>query len=1315
MRTFLIGLGGSGVEVVSRLKKLLAAKLDDVNGAQREALEKRFGDVSCVIMDTDQRVIPACTELGIDPIILSSRGTVGSYLNALESEDHDVFDWCPSTDEEGPFFGEPLQNGASQCRMKSRLCLSVFLKDELNELAQLFDHVQSVHGELNKRNLRFMIISSIAGGTGSGTFIQVALYIKNYFRKRFGVDVLIHGLFACPDLYKAKVSRSEWESIYANAYACIRELNAMNVVYGKAATPQYGKNIKIRIDSKSEGNLFSPKQAGLYSYKPFDQLYFIDDVNAIGGTISGLDTYYDTMSEIVYSHMFSPIAAAVESCESNEMEDHSQVPLAIYGSAGTATMEYPYDDIVSYLASRFVKDSVSNVWTALDADWREYVRRKELAEQAKGLVYRPTPEERQSHYINAYSDAVYQDISEEKNEKFAFLRNVMEVDEATLLPHRVYNYLKELDAEALRLVRDENSLRKLKTDYAILDKEINRQIDSIKDDIDEGGRKQDSDVFDKIGKIDEAVVSYAKACGDKIKDIADTLSVQILCDNAELWKDYDKYSCSITKGLLLNQEGQMVHPLAVRYLLYCFRQSVAETLEKKNKDSKSAKVKLKEEQDNLVDYAEKQANVLQPEKGEKSDKTTVQILHEKLGKLLVGPGLAKDALDDYAKKTILRIQTIENAATEAITYFALADVYDRLSALIQQFELFFDKIDDYKVDLERSVRRFEMDKNAPGRTVVYVGASPARKRALYADVSKKMNPDSGEAAASISQSLFSAVRENLWNSDDDSLSGEIVGMSEFFKSIRLNVEKFIANDSYIRPLIDKDVFTAMLDDYAAEKGAKEIEKFDPESKGDSPFGAYLKKQMGEILARSAPMLNYDVQNTYALYYTKDPNELSLISVSHPYVFLEMHPSIANSIKDKLYFNESDEIAAVKAFIAECTEDRAPRLPSFSREAVNPVINEDLTPREIFMYSTVHCLQPYQIPKFDESRGGDYYTNYCSRMKSVLEINRLSRSPHLDKRWHKRGMMPYVNISMEIKSRYSLVKAFVYAMLYNYIQCYVDRNTIYYHFYDEELNIGPMTLTYNDMPITNYDLSKILYWLMNRENIVEHYAKLFDEELDAEELELAAKFRADVREYEALVTQNRLIHYLREDMIGVSHSKNAMTKGEKKFVAVPPIGILKVAAHVHYSEERIVDYDYGEEIINVAEEVIFRFARAPFSIEQLKKQNGMDDTGITEQRNAFQRIIAWNKLKFLESYCSAEMEERNLSGKHTASAGASMPAEAEPDSNRLKPRSSTGSPINKPLQVRDVPSKILTSAEYLWINQEFDIDPDMEIDRPEMEE
>ena len=68
--------------------------------------------------------------------------------------------------------------------------------------------------------------------------------------------------------------------------------------------------------------------------------------------------------------------------------------------------------------------------------------------------------------------------------------------------------------------------------------------------------------------------------------------------------------------------------------------------------------------------------------------------------------------------------------------------------------------------------------------------------------------------------------------------------------------------------------------------------------------------------------------------------------------------------------------------------------------------------ELYCYRAVYGMEAVYIPKFNELKGGNYYTCYNSVVSSMVADadsrqgeRALVRTPHLDKNWHR--LLPYI--------------------------------------------------------------------------------------------------------------------------------------------------------------------------------------------------------------------------------------------------------------------------------------------------------------------
>ena len=208
-KTVVIGLGGSGMHSVLQMKRKLL---------------NSFGEIPPMIKflaldTTDQDTIHVKDgEYKLDP---------GEFLKmevrnprTLLRTSNEIKSWLP---DKVPMFA--LHAGAKQIRPLGRL--AIFANSTPVE-AKLNGAISSVRDfkmgryqdkfELISDNIVVNIVCSIAGGTGSGCFLDIATMIR---KNLSSVDRLI-GYILLPDIFTSKPACT---NVQPNAYAALRELN----------------------------------------------------------------------------------------------------------------------------------------------------------------------------------------------------------------------------------------------------------------------------------------------------------------------------------------------------------------------------------------------------------------------------------------------------------------------------------------------------------------------------------------------------------------------------------------------------------------------------------------------------------------------------------------------------------------------------------------------------------------------------------------------------------------------------------------------------------------------------------------------------------------------------------------------------------------------------------------------------------------------------------------------------------------------------------------------------------------------------------
>lgn len=227
-RTIYVALGGTGAKSVLHLRRLLMERF-----GKADALP----GIAFLSMDTDtSSSTPSAAGSGkTDPfsdqlkfreherIDLKAQITGLVSASGLLRNGHIREWWDPSINIDDTF---PLEKGAGQIRPLGRLTAFANREAIVQKLQGAFARITA--NDLNTERIdltagvRFVVIGSWGGGTGSGTFLDTAAIIRQTFSQA-SVGISIEGIFALPGVFKAV--ESAHAKLAANGYACLREVN----------------------------------------------------------------------------------------------------------------------------------------------------------------------------------------------------------------------------------------------------------------------------------------------------------------------------------------------------------------------------------------------------------------------------------------------------------------------------------------------------------------------------------------------------------------------------------------------------------------------------------------------------------------------------------------------------------------------------------------------------------------------------------------------------------------------------------------------------------------------------------------------------------------------------------------------------------------------------------------------------------------------------------------------------------------------------------------------------------------------------------
>lgn len=517
--TVVIGVGGIGAEICAQVSQMMPKNAPDKN------------HIEFVIMDTDANQIRELRRNGFrgEAIQLSDNMTVGKCIEILGEQ---IKEWYPIS---GVFDRKSMTEGAGQQRAISRLAWEFSLANGgTNKLISIIHRLQNVTIDDENPEILFYIISSLAGGTGSGIILPLASYLNQFVMEELGDhQSRCKGFFVLSSAFKERTdsdpgSRLEQVSLDSNAYAAVKELaDAMR-----------------QDDEKNTSSMTTFRDS-------YEYCYLFGMANERGKRLRSLSELKRLIASAVYMQALSPIRDRNSSREDNKIRHGSitmlkegEEHLRRFGGIGCGELVYPYDLLRKYYALRWA----GNV---MEAEWRKYdnLFNKKVEEQRerKRQGKKTEPLNRGDEYIRAVNSADQLDFLAEDIRKFCQTDSKDNTWDCYLIALK-----KEIDRQVDN-IRENNSSSQTQNEY-----EFNRHLMTAD--------RKDVKRKELIESADE-IIKKAKEIKPGILSIADTYGSSIsqmlfgkypMMDNSpEYYMEY-----------WLVKDKQFIHPNAVRYFLY---------------------------------------------------------------------------------------------------------------------------------------------------------------------------------------------------------------------------------------------------------------------------------------------------------------------------------------------------------------------------------------------------------------------------------------------------------------------------------------------------------------------------------------------------------------------------------------------------------------------------------------------------------------------------------------------------------------------------------------------------------------------------
>ncbi len=318
--TVIIGLGGTGYGVLLKLKQRLVEIYGKVPPVIR-LLSIDTTENSQSREDTAQGISVSLDQSELYQISITNPSNIVRNRNIQE--------WWPT--QVNSNLG--IERGAGQVRARGRLGLFAKSSDIFSLIGQAIASVRDLKN--NKQafqdeftvsstgGVEVFIVGSIAGGTGSGTFLDVAFMARNG-----DPQVSITGILALPRVFANKPIT---EMVKSNAYGALKEIESL--WQPQSMEIDYGLR-KVTVDRA-----------------PFDLLFLIDGINEAGRMIGDPKDLQNLIADGLYVQVASQIGV-----DSNNANDNIKGMLSerkvcnnkfwvSYCSFGVASLTLPIRDV----------------------------------------------------------------------------------------------------------------------------------------------------------------------------------------------------------------------------------------------------------------------------------------------------------------------------------------------------------------------------------------------------------------------------------------------------------------------------------------------------------------------------------------------------------------------------------------------------------------------------------------------------------------------------------------------------------------------------------------------------------------------------------------------------------------------------------------------------------------------------------------------------------------------------------------------------------------------------------------------------------
>ena len=1002
--TLIIGLGGVGSEITAEIyRKFLSTNPSDI--------EKR--NIYCLALDTDANDVDKRKKvLPPECVVKTSSSlscTVGDYINTIKDETT-VLDWFNTSSKR--VMEMSLNEGAGQIRMCSRLALmSAMSENKLNAIDNAIQSLLGVEPLRHEGNdLKIHIICSVAGGTGAGSFLQTAYYVKDIMRNEMHVsNPTITGYFVLADVLcndrALGFNKTQKENTRSNTYACLKELDAF-IHHDKV---QVFRPIELEY-KLGQQDKYLPKCA------PYDHCYLIDFTTREGQNLSSKEQYYSQVMEYVYLNVFTDIGGSVRSRLINDIRQHVENDGAgAYSTIGISKLVYPVDDLFAYFANQKLVDNLNVSWLVIDdfykKEWADYKKKMNAGEKA-------TEPDRGASFIGNVQKLAKKGTGLQKT-----------------IFNKIYNSTGVLDAESVRV-------RPKSTDYlAAVEKHVEEALESNDKfqklyeecQTDMGAFLTEDDETNDVESINEReeklekFEKYARDVVEKIK--ASTINDCFLASHDEETRvSGDPNGSKHQLNTYILEKNHEMHPVAVRYFLYEVRQNIKQRLTTLKEEVEDYQSKIGNYQENfdVIDDKNDADNEYKESAVEMMGLTYEgnKALSKRFWHKITGKSPIKEKKQEYINVSGIQRENILEHAKTKLLFLTYEGLLVQIERIINESERFFDRLPEALNSLKREGNTLltKHDNNVEP-AISYVLAESKFKKFIYEEEINNLGtvffPE--DMSAQIYRSMFDKTfdalqmkhrtievseqeKEQLWK---ELLEADL----KVFKDVLKAQEATLKKESGLAKM---NVINAL-------RKEAELAVLGSENRKDK-IDAYMRERFHNLTVMAV---------------TRGADSIDS-RVNRPINSWGIHPecieplTISPEDRQNLFGDSNIETNPLNAASQEVSS-------LFSKY-------------EIVRADSIHLLElsknfkgfvDVKTNAYSQGNTGVYYKAYSDLINRIVSKDSKAYSPHLDKRWHIPSYMPNIGETMD-ETLNDIFRALCWGLLFERLVVKQDKGDNYWY-------------------------------------------------------------------------------------------------------------------------------------------------------------------------------------------------------------------------------------------------------------------------------